>query len=124
MALRQWVISRRRALGVDANRLVVVVTEDERAEMEHVVEVIGEIAEVALPEIDGTGDDAELVDLAALRRIAEPRDAPHLVVGCEVACERVADVPRRSGQQDLRAAQHIVPSGIAAWACQGCAGRT
>ena len=52
------------------------------------------------------GGHAERVDLRPALLVGEARDAPHLVVGGEVAGERERDLPSRSGDEDLLARQH------------------
>jgi hypothetical protein len=48
----------------------------------------------------------ERVDPLALRRVAEPGDAPDLVVAGELPDEGERDLARRAGDEDLRAGQH------------------
>ena len=90
-------------------RIACVVVEPgphERGEVQHVGEVVGQVAEVAVAEVAHERGHADGVDLLARRRVAEARDPPHLVVGREVLGERERDLPRRAGDEDLLARQH------------------
>ena len=90
------------ALGVDTHRLVVVTSWSHvGGEVEHVVEVGGQIAEVARAEIAHARRDAEGVDLLLRARFAESGDSPDVVGSGEVLDEWKGDLPGRTGDQDL-----------------------
>src|SRR6185436_16398609 len=65
------------------------------------VEVVGQVTELPGAEIDRAGDHAQVVDPLALPRVAEARDAPHLVAFREVTRQRVPDVAGGPGDEDL-----------------------
>ena len=98
------------ALGVRAERGVEVVPRHLRnGEVEHVVEIGGQLAEVGIAEIDGERPHTDCLDLGPRLRVAEPGDAPDLVVLRHVASHREGDLAGRSGDEDLLVAEHDQP---------------
>ena len=84
------------ALGVHPQRAVVVVGAEVGREVQQVGEVGGQVAEVAVGEVEGARRHAERLDLLARRRVAEAGDAPDLVVGRQRPGEAVRDAPGRA----------------------------
>jgi hypothetical protein len=85
---------------------------DGRREVEHDAEVLGEITPVWIGEVDHPGLDARLLDAFARLRVAEARNAPDLVVGCQARRQRKCDLAGGAGDENLLVAKpgHALPS--------------
>ncbi len=94
------------ALGVDPQRAVVVVGAEVGHEVQQVGEVGGQVAEVAVGEVEGARGHTQLLHLVARRRVAEAGDPPHLVLGDQRPGQAERDAPGRSRDQDLLVLQH------------------
>ena len=63
-------------------------------EVQHVREVVGEVAEVVGPQVDRVGRDPRVLELLPRGAVGEPGETPHLVVGREVPRQRTGDACR------------------------------
>ena len=81
--------------------VVVLTAKLEHREMQHVVEILWQITELAAGEIDAAGDHARLLAALPGARLAEACDAPDLIVGGEITTQRKGDLPGGAGEEDF-----------------------